>query len=400
MLFSFPLYFSCYLCPNNQSFRRMPKNRILFLASWYPSCVSPYSGDFIQRHARVAARVADITVVHAVRDDNIRSVYEVSDTNGGLREIIVYYKGAGFRVMNFFRMMNAFRKGYNKAGNPDLVHLNTVFPAGIFALYLKFFHKKNYILSEHWTGFNPKIFRQFPFFKRTMIRWILNNAALVMPVSADLGEKMLKVSPGLKIEVMPNVVDTQKFIVPDQKQANPKLRFLHLSMLDDKHKNISGMLRVAKRLATEGFPFELHIGGNGPLDAISDFVKENNLEDAIFPFGALQHDQVPTKIAQADCFVLFSNYENQPCVQGEALACGIPLIGTDVGGIKEFLPEDCGILIAKADEDALYVAMKSVINGRKFADPADMHRFAVENFSAESLSSRFKNIYLSVLNES
>jgi len=76
------------------------------------------------------------------------------------------------------------------------------------------------------------------------------------------------------------------------------------------------------------------------------------------------------------------------------------MIGTDVGGIKEFLPQDCGILIAKADEDALYEAMKSVINGRKFADPADMHRFAVENFSAESLSSRFKNIYLSVLNES
>jgi len=76
------------------------------------------------------------------------------------------------------------------------------------------------------------------------------------------------------------------------------------------------------------------------------------------------------------------------------------MIGTDVGGIKEFLLQDCGILIAKADEDALYEAMKSVINGRKFADPADMHRFAVENFSAESLSSRFKNIYLSVLNES
>ncbi|QLH29800.1 MAG: hypothetical protein HWD63_10640 [Candidatus Parvibacillus calidus] len=63
--------------------------------------MSPYSGDFIQRHARVAARIADITVLHTVRDDDIAGAYEVSDTDNGLREIIVYYKDSGCKVLNF-----------------------------------------------------------------------------------------------------------------------------------------------------------------------------------------------------------------------------------------------------------------------------------------------------------
>lgn len=98
----------------------MPKNRILFLASWYPSRVSPYSGDFIQRHARVVARIADITVLHTVRDDDIAGAYEVSDTDNGLREIIVYYKDSGCKVLNFFKRMKAFWMGYIRAEVPIL----------------------------------------------------------------------------------------------------------------------------------------------------------------------------------------------------------------------------------------------------------------------------------------
>ncbi|HQN55821.1 MAG TPA: glycosyltransferase, partial [Saprospiraceae bacterium] len=99
------------------------------------------------------------------------------------------------------------------------------------------------------------------------------------------------------------------------------------------------------------------------------------------------------------CFLLFSNYENQPCVQGDAFACGLPFIGTDVGGIGEFLPETFGILIPKGDEDALYRAMESVIRGRKFESPAEMHRFAEENFSPEHLANRFHDIYNRVMHE-
>ena len=377
----------------------MPKNRILFLASWYPSRVSPYSGDFIQRHARVAARIADITVLHTVRDDDIAGAYEVSDTDNGLREIIVYYKDSGCKVLNFFKRMKAFWMGYIRAEVPDLVHLNTVLPAGLFALYLKFFLGKPFILSEHWTGFQPFRFRQLNLMTHILVRLILQNCRLVLPVSADLGKQMKAVCSKPEFEVVPNVVDTDRFRIFSERKSSAKPRFLHLSMLDEQHKNISGILRSAKRLVDSGLSFELHIGGNGSLEPIRQFVARHHLQDVIFPFGELSHDEVPAMMANADCFLLFSNYENQPCVQGEAFACGLPFIGTDVGGIGEFLPETFGILIPKGDEDALYRAMESVIRGRKFQSPAEMHRFAEENFSPEHLANRFHDIYNRVMHE-
>ena len=49
------------------------------------------------------------------------------------------------------------------------------------------------------------------------------------------------------------------------------------------------------------------------------------------------HDEIAIAMQQADCFVLFSNIENLPLVIIESMACGLPIITTDVGGISEHM---------------------------------------------------------------
>ena len=209
---------------------------------------------------------------------------------------------------------------------------------------------------------------------------------------------MLQVYPKKEVEIVPNVVDTEIFNIDNQKPSNSIKKFLHLSSLKDEHKNITGMLNVSKRLLEDGFLFEFHIGGTGSSDLIENFKLQNNIGDAIKYFPAISYQDVPIKMKEYDCFVLFSNYENQPCVQGESFAAGLPFIGTDVGGIKEFLPENFGFLIEKGNENELYETLKKIIVGHKFASKEEMNSYAINHFSYSKIAQKFDEIYNDVLN--
>ncbi|MFA7686303.1 MAG: glycosyltransferase [Moheibacter sp.] len=378
----------------------MKPKHILFLSSWYPSRLRPFAGDFVQRHAWAASRLNQISVLHAAKQENLGQVYEVDVKEGIIKEVVVYYKHSWFRPLNYIRRLIALKKGLKHIEDFHLVHLNVTYPAGVFAPYLKFFKNKKYVITEHWTGFRKDLFRQINFLERILIKFILKNSEKLLPVSQDLGKSMQSVSGNKPFEVIPNVIDTDLF-VPDLNLYEKKIcRFLHLSNLKSDHKNILGMLNVAKRLADEQFQFEFHIGGNGSLKEIEKFIADNHLELQIQVFGTLQYNEVPAKMNAYDCFVLFSNYENQPCVQTESYSCGVPFIGSDVGGIPEFLPEGFGIIVRKGNEDDLYEAMKEVINGKKFASKEAMHQYARDHFSYETIARRFDEVYKKVLNES
>lgn len=375
----------------------MKTKHILFLASWYPSRISPFNGDFVQRHAKVVALRNRVTVLSAVRDDSMAENYQINETKTDLNEINVYYKGSFFKPFNYIKRFVALYKGVKLVGNYDLVHLNVTYPAGVFALYLKFFKQKKYVITEHWTGFRKEEFRKINFVERFVIKTILKQAEILLPVSNDLGKSMLEVAPGKKMKVIPNVVNTEIFTVNNSISHHTTIRFLHLSSLKDEHKNISGMLRVAKRLSDENLPFEFHIGGNGSLDWIDEFIRKNNLEKTVFSFAELSYFEVAEKMQAYDAFVLFSNYENQPCVQGECFAVGLPFVGTNVGGISEFLPENFGFLIEKGNENELYKMLKKIIHGHRFVSKEKMNEFAIDKFSPERIAEKFNEIYENIL---
>ena len=375
----------------------MTRSHILFLTSWYPTKKSPFAGDFVQRHAKAAALLNDITVLHAERNDKQKESYEISVIKDSITEIRVHYKGSFFKPFNFFKRLAALYKGHKLTGNYDLIHLNVTYPAGIFALFLKKFKHKKYVITEHWTGFRKEQFEKINFVERFLIKQIVKNSDIILPVSQDLGESMLRISPKTKMEIIPNVIDTKVFTLNKNPIKNPIKKFLHLSSLKDEHKNISGMLNVAKKLLDEGYQFEFHFGGTGSSELIESFNNQHHLENSIFYFPSLAYEEVPEKMWEFDSFVLFSNYENQPCVQGESFACGLPFIGTDVGGIKEFLPENFGFLIEKGNEKALYEAMKKVLNNHSFASKKEMNHYAVNLFSRKVIAKRFDDIYQMIL---
>lgn len=375
----------------------MKSKHILFLSSWYPSRLSPYAGDFVQRHAIAASKINQISVLHAKKDSSLKDRFKIEENaTDNVKEVIVYYRNSRIKPINYLYRLVALNKGYQKIKHIDLIHLNVTYPAGLFALYLKLTQRIPYVITEHWTGFREEYFQKINFIERFIIVKILKNASKILPVSQDLANSMKKHAEKVPFEVIPNVVFTEYFY-PYKKEPNSIIKFLHLSSLKLEHKNIPGILNVVKRLAEENLKFEFHLGGTGNPQFIEDFKLENQLSDIIFTFGELGYKEVPPKMNQFNCFVLFSNYENQPCVQTESFACGLPFIGTDVGGIKEYFPKNFGYLIEKGNETELYDAMKAVILGKDFESKDKMHEYAKENFSPEVIAKRFDQVYTKIL---
>ena len=367
------------------------RKNILALASWYPSRVFLDNGDFIQRHLRAISMLNDVTLVHAVKDEQLKTSVEIEEKiNQNVREIIVYFKPSFFHPFNLILQIRAFLKGISLVKEVDLIHLNVVYPAGLVAIYLKKRFQKKIVLTEHWSGLQANNFKKLAFYKKKLIKLILRNVDVIMPVSAYLKNEISKLVAHKEYEIIPNVVDLELFKVLNSEKET-KVKFLHLSNLDDKVKNISAMLNATKRLNEEGFSFEFHFGGNGDSSFITKFSQEYQLENIIKTLGRLEHNEVGEKMNQMHCFVLFSHYENQPCVQIEAFASGIPVIAKNVGGIAEFFPEDFGILVN--NEEQLYSAMKEVIKGKKFQPATQLNEYANQHFSAIEIAKKYNKIY-------
>jgi glycosyltransferase involved in cell wall biosynthesis len=144
----------------------------------------------------------------------------------------------------------------------------------------------------------------------------------------------------------------------------------------------------------------LHIIGDGDQLPFIDKAKQLSLNDEfLFFHGAKKTDEVAEMMKGSDFLLLFSNYENFPCVIAEAYSCGLPVVSTDVGGIAEHLTEKHGLLVKPKDEETLMHAIEKMLDHLHDYDKEFLHDYAVKNFSYESVGSKYSDVYAEILNK-
>ncbi len=365
---------------------------ILFLCTWYPSRIFPTNGDFVQRHAHVVSRLHKVSVVHIVSDKNCSKKIEITvQKEEKVAAYIAYVRPTRNPAIKALRFLRAFRKLLRKIGTFDLVHLNVLYPGGILALYLKFLKKKRFIATEHWSGYLPVNSGKLSKKQLRMTRLFAQNASFICPVSRNLEESMSGLGIKGRYAVVSNVVDTCLF--KPVKSSHKIFTIVHISDMSEDPKNVPGILRAISQFQTQVSDFQIKLIGGNP------YIYEKLIADLNIPrrkvdlLKQLPHEEIVKHLQSASVFVLFSNYENQPCVILEAFACGVPVISTDVGGIAEIFPKDFGYLIPAKDENALAEKLISIAR-RSSAYPAElMHKYADKNFSPEAIAGKYDALY-------
>ncbi|HQZ51357.1 MAG TPA: glycosyltransferase, partial [Chitinophagaceae bacterium] len=384
----------------------MERKKILWLCSWYPSKMDPFNGDFIQRHARAAALFNDIHVIHVTYDypNDVENSGQELNSIGQLSEQIVYFKkkkSLKAKLTNQLRWLANYKKAIRnyiiKNGKPDLVHLHVPMKAGVLALWMKKNYKISYIVTEHWGIYNHIVedkyaSKSIAFKKYT--KKIFERASKFISVSDYLAKGVNRQICKKDYVVIPNAVDTDLFYYKEKEAS--AFRFIHVSNMVPL-KNAEGILRSFKNFIQQNINAELiMVGDIGPQ--IRDYAQTLSFPAGAIKFlGEIPYTQVAAEMQKADCLLLFSNIENSPCVIGEALCCGLPVITTNVGGIPELTSESNSLLIESKDEDALTQAMHEMVGGINNYNRKKIAENAISKFSYSVIGKQINTVYEEII---
>ena len=378
---------------------------VLWLASWYPNRLDKFEGDFIQRHARAVAIFCKVFVIYIKKDTNMAAgtvSTELSST-GNLTEKIIYYHPAETgikiidRVLSHWKFMKLYKKAVTEFiavnGKPANVHVHIAMKAGLVALWLKKKWGLPYILTEHWTGYFPDSkpsLDDYNWYYKKLIKTVLKKADLVLPVTFNLGETITKNIINIPFEVIPNVVDIDLFYYKPVVSA--KFKFVHISYMNHQ-KNPEGILFAAKQLKEKGYDFEILLIGNN-AHWLLELANSYSLTNETIKFiDVVSYSDVAMHMQAASAFLLFSRFENLPCVILEALCCGLPVISTNVGGISEVVNKENGVLVENENITELADAMQEVMENYPVYNKKNIADNAVEKFNYTTVGAQYLETY-------
>ena len=396
---------------------------ILHLLSWFPTPDDPTLGNFCVRMIDALPEDCHSVILSVCDGKDMTKSFEVKEIEGAHHtHVQIYIHPPKINAIRKLKMLWMYQYGLNyikkRFFKPDLIHLHVAYPLGQVALLWKKLFGYKYVLTEHWTIYQPQNKDVLVGGLKRKIVKIANNAELIMPVSLDLQRCMEGHGVHNRFKVIYNLVNTDMFKLRqpciDSSQRTSlrrkcsafdgvndmhgcKKRMLHISTLRDEAKNFSGILRVIERLRQQRDDFELHVIHDYDAPEFKAFVKEHHLEDCVFFHGKKTSAGVAEAYQQADFFLLFSNFENLPCVIVEAFASAVPVLSTAVGGIAEILSPERGILIPQGDEDALLNGMNQMLEHSSEYDRAAIRQYALSTFSNDIIGKQIFEAYKEVV---
>ncbi|HEY9630646.1 MAG TPA: glycosyltransferase family 1 protein [Coleofasciculaceae cyanobacterium] len=252
-------------------------------------------------------------------------------------------------------------------------------------------------------------------------RQILEEADCVVATSPQEREYLRAlVSQKGYVEVIPCGTDISNFCIMSKPEARSRLGIdlddrvvLYVGRFDPR-KGIETLVRAFAALKQRTAAAErlrlVIVGGSEPgqpdgleRSRIEHLVQELGLTEQTIFAGRIGHDMLPTYYTAADVCVIPSHYEPFGLVAIEAMACGTPVVASDVGGLKfTVVPEETGLLVPPQNETAFSEAIDRILTDAIWAKK--LQRQATvrvqENFSWTGVAIQLSDLYRRLLAQS
>ena len=338
--------------------------KILFLSSWYPTKTNPNFGVFVKEHAHAIKTTGNEIIVLAIVIHRSKKIYSVflSDNidKAGVRTVLIELNTC-FRdilyhavPLQYYLVKSVFKKKIQPDFNPDIVHSNVVFPAGIIGHWLSKSLKKPHVITEHWTRIRH--FMQTP----VISYWgkkAYEGAARILPVSFYLQQEILPYLPNNhtnKFRVIGNVIDSDIFLYKEKQQIETELKLCSIATwthLKDPAKQPELLIHALSELQKEINQTILltMIGGGDKIPELKKLCLDKLIK-ADFT-GYLEKPEIANKLQESDFFVHPTKVETFGVVVAEALLTGTPVVCSNVSALAELISPSNGILCENNVED-------------------------------------------------
>ncbi|NOY45290.1 MAG: glycosyltransferase family 4 protein [Deltaproteobacteria bacterium] len=347
--------------------------RVLTFTSLFPNEIQPDFGGFVARRMEAWARayaerwavVAPVPFFPRVpwktRWDVFSRIPREERRNGWKVCHPRYFMVPG--VGGFFqgRSMAAGARGaverlWREEGPFDLIDAHFVYPDGYAAVRLGRRFGVPVVVSARGTDVNL-----YPDLRGigAQVGWTLQHAHALVAVSRGLRERMIVLGADpARCHLVPNGVDLDRFSTRERPTAEPPRLLTACNLVPGK-----GVDVVVRAVAGLGPEAELWVAGDGPerprLEALA---RDLGLEGRVQFLGRVPHDEMPGLYARVHIFCLASRAEGCPNVVLEALASGVPVVATRVGGIPEWVEEGrTGFLAEPGDPEAFRAALSRAL---------------------------------------
>jgi glycosyltransferase involved in cell wall biosynthesis len=237
--------------------------------------------------------------------------------------------------------------------------------------------------------------------RRAYARLDPNRFAIVTPSRWLAGEAKRSALMGqYPINVIPYGLDVESFQPRDRAKARellgvpPQATVLLFvaQWLEDKYKGMPILLEAIDRLKASPDLCLLTIGRGLPL--------QGSRLPTISLGSISDEERLSFVYSAADIFLLPTLQDNFPNAALEALACGLPVIGSNVGGVPEIVRDGLtGMLVEPANPEALANAIEELVGHpeRRKEMSANCHRIAVQEYALEIQARRYSDLYSSLL---
>lgn len=393
---------------------------IVVLSSLFPSSVQPGAGLFIRERMFRVARNLPVTVVAPTPWfplQNLIRRFKPHFRPGAP----VHERQSGIDVWfpRFLSVPGAFKKldglmmalcalprlrRLKAAGQLDIIDAHFAYPDGYAASLLSRWLQVPYTITLRGTETRHVADRRFA----GLLLQAVSRAARVFSVSESLRQLLIAhgASPQ-QIEVVGNGVDTARFAPQDRAASRNALGIPATACVlvsvgglvprKGFHRVIEVLPQIRQTcpdlifLVVGGSSAE---GNNRP--ELEQQVQTLGLQDCVRFLGPRRPDELSAILSAADVFVLATSNEGWANVFLEAMACGLPVVTTDVGGNKEVVcDESLGIVVPFGDSEALRQAI--TISLQRGWDKEGIRRYAEQNAWDERVE-RLQGHFLRIAN--
>jgi glycosyltransferase involved in cell wall biosynthesis len=341
-----------------------PRNNISFLSTSFPRFEGDFSGNFVFQYAKELYNLG--IGIEVVAPDDPSSL-PLSENFRLVRfpyfiprswQTLAYGSGvlnqrsalAWFQLP--FLLINFFIAALRSISKTQLIHAFWS-ASGIIALAVRIFRPRPVVITL-WGS--DKLITQIPILSKPIIR-VLNTADAIVCENNNL--KTFLVSKGLNskiITLIRNGINFDYFQPGDSIKArkylglkNDQLILLSIGSLN-KNKNHTLLINAFSEIVTSKSSLHLYIIGKGEEQVgLKKQIKKLKLEQKITLLGLLDHKSISEWMKAADIFILPSRNEGTPNSLLEAMASGLPVIASQVGGIPELIQENIEGLLFKSD---------------------------------------------------